>query len=174
MAREDFEGNRTEYGREARGLVQSITEALGKPEQRVVSRVWDPARYLITRETEPIEGGVRITDYQYNAGGELVERKVTVGSDQRLWTYTWDNHLLMRIDGPRTDVSDITSFTYDSAGNRRSRVDAVGHTTRYTAYDDNGLLLSMVDANGLDALPVQPPARSAGAGACGAGGHRAV
>ena len=52
-------------------------------------------------------------------------------------------------DGPRTDVSDITTFTYDSHGNLSTRTDALGHVTRYTGFDASGRPLSWVDPNGL-------------------------
>lgn len=61
------------------------------------------------------------------------------------------------IDGPRTDVSDVTAFVYYPAdptvpGPWRRRVaaarDALGHITRYEDYDVFGHALTVTDANG--------------------------
>ena len=65
------------------------------------------------------------------------------------YTYTSEG-LIASIDGPRTDVADVTSFTYDAAGNRAVMNNALGHVTRYVAYDANGRLLRMIDPNGLE------------------------
>ncbi len=53
------------------------------------------------------------------------------------------------IDGPRTDVSDITTYSYDAQGNRTTVTNALGHTTNITAYDAAGRPLSFTDPNGL-------------------------
>ncbi len=52
-------------------------------------------------------------------------------------------------DGPRTDVNDITTYTYDAVGNRATMTNARGHIVRYNSYDGAGHLLSMTDANGI-------------------------
>jgi len=64
------------------------------------------------------------------------------------YTYTPEG-LIATIDGPRTDVTDLTTFTYDTAGNRATMTNAAGHVTQYTDYDGAGRLLRMVDPNGL-------------------------
>ncbi|MES9994181.1 MAG: hypothetical protein ABW098_19695, partial [Candidatus Thiodiazotropha sp.] len=53
------------------------------------------------------------------------------------------------IDGPRLDVSDITTYGYDAQGNRDSTTNALGHQTRVTAYDASNRPLTIVDPNGL-------------------------
>jgi len=68
----------------------------------------------------------------------------------RTTTYTYyDNGLLHTIDGPRSDVVDTVTHTYDAQGNRATTVNALGHITQFTQYDGAGRLLRMVDANGL-------------------------
>lgn len=71
-------------------------------------------------------------------------------------TMSYDSHgNVITIDGPRTDVSDVTTFTYYTCstgaecGQLQSMTNALGHTTNYTSYDDHGRLLSITDANGL-------------------------
>jgi RHS repeat-associated protein len=64
---------------------------------------------------------------------------------------------VLTADGPRTDVSDVTTYTYyptTSAGNYTmgdlaSVTYALGHVTSITKYDGNGRPLSITDANGV-------------------------
>ncbi|MDO8572991.1 MAG: RHS repeat-associated core domain-containing protein, partial [bacterium] len=59
------------------------------------------------------------------------------------------------IDGPRTDVSDITKFDYYQCntgfecGQLKSTTNALNHVTTYNTYDANGRLKKMTDPNGL-------------------------
>ena len=62
---------------------------------------------------------------------------------------------VISIDGPRTDVSDVTAIAYnecssgDGCGQLASVTDALGQTTIYNSYDANGRLAQMTDANGV-------------------------
>jgi RHS repeat-associated protein len=53
------------------------------------------------------------------------------------------------IDGPRTDVNDITTYSYDGQGNRTSITNALNQTTQITDYDAAGRPLTLVSPNGL-------------------------
>ncbi len=65
-------------------------------------------------------------------------------------SYTYNSMgLIETIDGPRTDVSDITSFTYDEHGNRIGITNALNQTTQITAYNTSGKPLTIVDPNGV-------------------------
>ena len=55
--------------------------------------------------------------------------------------------LIATIDGPRTDVNDITTFDYDAQGNLIKVTNALGQETNITAHDANGRPLTIVDAN---------------------------
>lgn len=81
------------------------------------------------------------------AGLSLVS---TLEAVDRATTYTYTPEgLISSVDGPRTDTSDITTFSYDTAGNRITMTNALGHLTQYTDHDGAGRLLRMVDPNGL-------------------------
>jgi len=76
----------------------------------------------------------------------------------RTWIYTYNhNGLVLTADGSRTDVSDVTSYTYyadndpdlGKRGNVATVTNAAGHVTTITAYNAHGQPLSMTDANGL-------------------------
>ena len=74
-------------------------------------------------ETNPVS---RSSSFTYNANGQV-----------------------LTIDGPRTDVNDITTFEYDAQGNRSKTINALGQETLFTSYDASGRLLSMTDPNGI-------------------------
>jgi YD repeat-containing protein len=76
----------------------------------------------------------------------------------RTWNYAYNAHgKVLTADGPRIDVSDITTTTYyadndpDSGkrGNVASVANALGHLTSITAYNGHGQPLTIVDPNGL-------------------------
>ena len=83
----------------------------------------------------------------------------TVTGSPRTWSYTYDAlGRVLTANGPRTDVSDVTTYTYyaanDPAGNYRmgdlaTITNALGQATSFTHYDGAGRLKRMVDANGL-------------------------
>lgn len=57
--------------------------------------------------------------------------------------------LIESIDGPRTDVSDITTYGYNAQGLLTTITNALGHATQITNYDSNNRLLQWTDANGI-------------------------
>ncbi len=83
----------------------------------------------------------------FTPAGVAVSRTVTLGYN----TYGQVN----RVDGPRTDVTDVTTLDYyvcttGGACGQLSRVtNALGHITTYDLYDANGRLQQMTDPNGL-------------------------
>lgn len=74
----------------------------------------------------------------------------------RTWSYTYNQYgQVLTADGPRTDVADITTYTYypDSTanwtlGDLKSVTNALGHVWNYTQYDKAGRLLAASDPNG--------------------------
>ena len=92
--------------------------------------------------------------------GNLLTRSVrdTGSGETRTWTYTYDaNGQVLTADGPRTDVSDVTTYTYYAnddpdlgrRGNLASITNAAGHVTRLLAYNAHGQPTQIVDPNGL-------------------------
>jgi YD repeat-containing protein len=55
---------------------------------------------------------------------------------------------LETVDGPRTDVGDVTRFTYDARGDLVSITNALGHLSEITAHDPHGRPLAIRDPNG--------------------------
>lgn len=142
-SRTDFLGHSASYLYDAaRNLQTSRTDASG----RTVTTTWDPTYRLPLTITEPN----RTTTFSYDARGNLLQKTVTAGSLVRTWTYTYNgNGQVLTIDGPRSDVQDLTQFGYDAQGNLTSITNALGQVTAITSYDANGRPLTLQDPNGL-------------------------
>lgn len=68
----------------------------------------------------------------------------------RTWSYTYNNlGLVETANGPRTDVSDITTYAYDSKGRLTTVTNALGHITQLSNFDTYGNPQTLVDANGV-------------------------
>ncbi|MDM4769257.1 RHS repeat-associated core domain-containing protein [Solimonas sp. SE-A11] len=127
----------------------SRTEASGTPLARTISTSWNTTWDTPYQITEP----GRTTRYYYNSLGQLTEYRV-LGTATRSTTYTYHagNQRLATINGPRTDVSDISSFAYDGQGNLIQVTNALGQITSITDHDAHGNPLRIVDANGVETL----------------------
>jgi YD repeat-containing protein len=68
----------------------------------------------------------------------------------RASSFTYNaNGKVLTVDGPRTDVSDVTTYTYGTDGNVASAANAASHATSITAYNAHGQPLTIIDPNGL-------------------------
>ena len=122
---------------------------------RVISTQWHPTFRLPTQIAEP----GRTTNFTYDATtGNLLTRTVidTASSKSLTWNYAYttasDNtlpNLLKTVNGPRTDVLDITNYGYYPNGDLKTITDALGHVTAITNYDGAGRPLSITDPNGV-------------------------
>jgi RHS repeat-associated protein len=152
----DARGVGTTYTYSADSL-QSATEAFGTPLARTVTYQYLNADTdLPTVVTEP----GRTTTYTYGTRADWLTKTVTdltaSPSVSRTWTRTFDaSGRLITEDGPRTDVSDLTTYSYYTCstgyecGQLHTVTDALGHTTTYTSYNAHGQPLSLTDANGI-------------------------
>ncbi|MDF3983972.1 hypothetical protein P3W24_18600, partial [Luteibacter sp. PPL201] len=57
--------------------------------------------------------------------------------------------LIETVDGPRTDVADVTHYAYDSQGRLATVTNALGQVTTYANYDLYGHPGKVTDANGV-------------------------
>ncbi|WP_164503707.1 RHS repeat domain-containing protein [Pleionea sediminis] len=74
----------------------------------------------------------------------------TVTGEQRITTSTYNSlQEIESIDGPRADVDDITTMTYDDEGRLKTTTNALGHVTEILEYNDYGQPTSVKDANGV-------------------------
>lgn len=69
---------------------------------------------------------------------------------ERSWNYTYTAQgLIETADGPRTDVQDVTHYTYDAKGNLTKVTNALGQETLLGSYDERGNPGTITDANGV-------------------------
>lgn len=186
--RDDFNGHRTRYWHDlSRNLETTRVEGLAvesgnevvKPETRTLTTAWHSTWRLPTVEKtynggadnngKPLGTLIKTVTSTYDAAtGNLLTRTETdnLRSESRTWTYTWTTlGRLKSVDGPRTDVADITTYTYypddDADLARRGRLwqvtNALGHTSQILAYDMNGQPLQTQDANGLSSTLTYAP-----------------
>jgi RHS repeat-associated protein len=152
----DPKGFVTTYTRDARGLELSRTEASGTAQARAIATTWHSGFRLPTLIVEPR----KTTALTYDASGRLIQRTETdttshsvpysTNGQTRTWTYTWyANGLLESVDGPRTDLSDETEYTYTAAGALATVTNALSQVTSVTAHNGRGLPLSITDPNGI-------------------------
>ncbi|UJB18106.1 MULTISPECIES: RHS repeat-associated core domain-containing protein [Lysobacter] len=155
----------------------TTTEAFGTPQQRITSQRYDNA------SNRPILSAIgnRETRIVRNTRLQPASAIVrdTAGNQTRTTSYTYCEAadlvvsnstcpilgLPKSIDGPRTDVNDVTRFEYygsdDSTcatqpalctyrkGDLRKTIDALGNTIQVLGYDPQGRPLSVLDPNGV-------------------------
>jgi RHS repeat-associated protein len=142
------------YYDQERNLETSRTEAFGTPRARTITTQWHPIYRL---PTQIDEAGKRTT-FTHDANGNVLTKTVldTTTSESRTWTYTYNSFgQVLTADGPRTDVTDVTTYTYYSCttgyecGQVHTIENALGHTTTYNTYNAHGQPLTITDPNGV-------------------------
>jgi RHS repeat-associated protein len=150
----DFNGVETRYEHDvARTLETERTEAYGTARERTISTEWHADFRLPIEINEP----GRRTEFDHDADGNVETLTVTdtATSQSRVWGFTYNAFgQVLTIDGPRTDVTDVTTLTYyscstgDECGQLETMTDAAGNLTTYEAYNAHGLPLEITDPNG--------------------------
>ncbi len=173
----DWNGNVTAYTRDAMGRILVKTVAAGTADAKTTAYEYHPTLKLKTKIDQHQGEGVltpviKTTDIVYygdEAGEEywsgLVKSRTVTDTntgDSRTVSYTYygqnasDNdggaRQLKTVDGPRTDVQDITSYTYDEKGNLKNTTNALGHISEINEYDGAGRPLTITDANQVETV----------------------
>ena len=154
----DWKGNTTTYQRDSRGYVTSVTEDAYGANARTTSITYDATYRLPDVVTET----GKTTDYDYDSDGRVTSVTVTdtATGETRTTTYSYNANTvdgngnivlgkLASVDGSRTDVSDITSFTYDSNLRLIKVTNALGHVSEILTFDAANRPLTIKDANGV-------------------------
>ncbi|MBI2359071.1 MAG: RHS repeat protein, partial [Deltaproteobacteria bacterium] len=155
----DALGSRTQMTYDARGLLTSVTLAVGKPEQNTTSFTYDPKGNLLTT-TDPLGN---VTTLAYDSAGNVAR---SMDAEKRVTEFTYD--AFNRLVSVRDPDLKITSYSYDAKGNLTQVIDAKLQTTNFTydpldrlvsatnplnltenfTYDANGNLTSTTNRNG--------------------------
>lgn len=153
----DWKGNVTKHTISSAGLETSRTEAFGTAQARTIGTTWDTTLRLPTQVTRT---GLT-TDMTYDTPGNMLTYKqtdtqtqtvpYTTTGNNRTWTNTYDAlGNVLTADGPRTDLTDTTTYTYTSTEkNLATVINALSQVTSITSYDNMGRPLSFTDPNGL-------------------------
>jgi RHS repeat-associated protein len=127
--------------------------------KRTTTTTWSTAFHLPTK----IVGPNLTVNFTYDSAGRLTRREEldTINARQpvaRAWTYTWNAiGLMTSVTGPRTDLVQTTSYTYDAYGNLATVKDALNRVTTINSVNAAGLPTSMTDQNGVVTLLTYDP-----------------
>jgi RHS repeat-associated protein len=124
--------------------------------QRKITTQWS----TIWREPLLVTEPNRTTAFIYDGSGNALTKTITDTSVtpnvSRVWTYTYNSFgQVLTIDGPRTDVSDVTTYTYYSCntgyqcGQINTITNAAGQITTFLTYNASGQPLTITDPNGV-------------------------
>ncbi|WP_329953659.1 RHS repeat-associated core domain-containing protein [Stenotrophomonas sepilia] len=189
----DFKGITTRTTYTADGLLAEQVDAADTPQQRTTTTTWDSALRLPLSRVVKNSAGVAVSSssWKYNALGLEVARcevdpanSAAVGyacgaatnapAGVRQWTAAYCSAvdatqcpqvgLVLAEDGPRSDVQDVTRYSYyltadesgcgvlggscHRAGDLQSEINALGQVTTRLAYDRNGRVSRLRDATG--------------------------
>jgi RHS repeat-associated protein len=154
----DANNNITTYAYDSNHLT-SKTEAHGTSIARTTtySTYQDTLTSLPTLVVEPL----RRTAYSYNSGSYQLHTKTITDTTvtpnvSRIWTYTYTaSGQVQTVDGPRTDVSDVTTYSYytcttgTQCGQIETITNAVGQVTTFNTYNAHAQPLTITDPNGV-------------------------
>ncbi|RDS78921.1 RHS repeat protein, partial [Dyella monticola] len=191
----DFNGNVTKTAYDASGLLDQQIDASGSTSQRTTNFTWNTTlRVPLTRAVQDANSNtISNTEWVYNSTGQTLARcdldpsnsaasgyscsaSGTVPAGVRRSTYTYCTTvdsvqcpivgLLLTATGPRTDVTQTTTYSYYmassatncgtpgaacyQAGDLHTVTDPSGHVTTIASYDADGRITRLTDANGIN------------------------
>jgi YD repeat-containing protein len=152
-------------------LAKAVT-AFTAADQKKVQTTWHATYRLPLTITEPAAAttvggtpGTKLTEFTYDAAGNMLTRKVTAprndgtGTNEiRVWTYTYNS--LGQVLTAKDPLNRTTTTAYYAAtdtaippkwtmGDVQTITNAAGHVVTFNEYDKNGRATKMTDANGL-------------------------
>ena len=144
----DWNDNKTTYVNNTRGEPTTIVEAAGAS----VARTTKVTYSATFREPTLIVRPLNTETFDLDAKGNILTDATTdpASGKEREWTYTYnDTGEVLTAKGPRTDVEQTTTMTYDTHGDLSTVSNALGQKTQLTSYNADGRLESMTDPNAL-------------------------
>src|ERR1022692_4831221 len=147
----DWNGNLTTYVRDVHGDPTTINEAVGTPQARTTTIVYD---FVFVHLPSTVTTQGLTTSYSYDVNEHLLTKTLTDTSTQtvpystngqtRTWTNTWQNFLLASAKTPK---GNLTQYAYDSTGALISTTNALLQVTNITQHTGGGYPLVTVDPN---------------------------
>jgi YD repeat-containing protein len=149
---------------DAKGNILTRIDAVGTPRQRTTTFMYHPTFSFLTSSSIPSVGACsnpnRVETTLYDATGDPNQRQIIGCNGPTPFSYTtsflYDGRgRLLSVDGPRTDVTDVTTYAYYDddpnieldAGRRgrlKSEQNALDHEVVYDDYDLFGNVGSIV------------------------------
>jgi RHS repeat-associated protein len=147
----DWNGNLTTYVNDTHGDPTTITEAVGTPQARTTTIVYNST--FIHLPASVATQGV-VTTYTYDLNENQLTKTLTDTTTQtvpystngqtRTWTNTWQNFLLA---SAKTPNGNLTKYTYDATGALIDTTNALLQVTNVTQHTGGGYPLVVVDPN---------------------------
>jgi RHS repeat-associated protein len=149
----------TAYTYDIKGNTLTKTEALGTAVQKTTSYTYHPVFNGVLTETvqsvvNPAQNRIVTNEYDERTGSLLTTTAAGLLGDGTPYSYTTNytydvNGKVASINGPRTDISDITTYTYDpTTGYLSSITQPLIGTTTYSNFDGLGNPQTVTDPNG--------------------------
>jgi RHS repeat-associated protein len=143
---------------DAQDNVLTYTEAAGFPEERTTTYTYDTYGRLETISVPSVVNAQenKVTTFTYDGNDNLLTRTEqgylgdgTPFAYTTTYTYT-SNGQVETIDRSRTDVSDVTTYAYDTQGNLTSVTQPLNLVTSYSNYTATGQPQTVTDPNNVD------------------------
>lgn len=131
----------------AHGKVNQSIKLYGTNDEQITNISYD--NIDVSKPTQITHPNGLIENFTYGSNGRIETHSLTADGETRTTTYIYNTDgLLASIDGSRTDINDVTNFTYTN-GRLASVTNALGHTTIFENYDGFGNATKITDANGV-------------------------
>jgi RHS repeat-associated protein len=147
----DWNANLTMYVNDIHGDPTTINEAVGTPQARTTTIVYDPT-FVHLPSTITTQG--LVTAFVYDPNENLLTKTLTDTTSQtipystngqtRTWTNTWQNFLLA---SAKTPNGNLTKYAYDATGALIATTNPLLQVTNVTQHTGGGYPLVIVDPN---------------------------
>lgn len=142
----------------------SCSDVLNSPPSSGLARTTNIIWHSSFRVPTSVVDATKLTNYTYDNNSRVLSITTTatngygtgaegfgvaLSNKSKTVSFTYNNFgQVSTLDGPRTDVSDVTTFAYDTAGNLTTVTSPMGYVTSFSGYDAEGRATSITLANG--------------------------